>query len=89
MNPEILIAQASEAIKMFKIDHEGACYLTVKNGFVTGVPGSDVSQYHPAALRVERYQLRRGLTPAHWHAIGTELFILYTKEKQCQQPQKH
>ena len=84
MNPEILIAQAEEAMKMFNIDHEGVCCLLVKSGFVLGVPASRVSSDHPRSLRIERYELRSGLTSARWHAIGRELFILYTKEKQCQ-----
>jgi len=88
MNTEILIGQAAEAIKMFNIDHEGTCYLTVKDGFVTGIPRAELTKVHPTALIVERYDLRRGFTPARWHAIGRELFILYTKEKQCQAHQR-
>jgi len=88
MNTEILISQAAEAIKMFKIDHDCVCCLTVKNGFVAGVPSSKVIPSHPRSLRIERFELTRGLTSARWHAIGRDLFVLYTKEKQCLAHQK-
>lgn len=88
MNSETLISQAAEAIKMFRIDHAGVCYLTINRGFVTGLTHSYVSSDHPKALKIERFELRRGLTAARWHAIGRELFILYTKEKLCQTHQK-
>ncbi len=84
MNVEILIAQASEAIKMFRINHYGACVLNVKRGFVTSVPSAEAVPNHPKRLRIERYEMSRGFTNAQWHAIGIELFILYTKEKLCQ-----
>lgn len=88
MNTEILIAQAAEAIKMFKIDHDGVCVLTIKRGFVTGVTLAEVGHQHLKTLKIERYELKRGLTAARWHAIGRELFILYTKEQQCLAHQK-
>jgi len=88
MKTEILILQAAEAIKMFKIDHAGVCYLTVKNGFVRGFTSAEVGKHSPQTLRIERFEMRHGLTPGRWSAIGRELFILYTKEQQCQTHQK-
>jgi len=88
MNPEILISQAAKALDMFKIDHEGVCCLIFKDGFVAGVPCSCVSNKHPKSLRVERYEIIRGFTSSRWNRIGRDLYILYSKEKQCQSHQK-
>ena len=84
MSPEILAAQARQAIKRFNSYNEGVCCLIVKNGYVSGVPARCVSSSHPWALRIERSEFRGGLTTARWHAIARELFILYTQEQQCQ-----
>lgn len=89
MNAEILIAQAAEAIKMFKIDHVGACFLCIRNGFVAAVPAREASHRTPSCLFLTRIEQKRGLPNARWAAIGKVLLKLYQKEKSCQKPRKH
>ena len=88
MNSTTLISQASYAIDMFKIDYSGTLCLCIKDGFVRAVPAMGASRRTPSCLVVTRIDQIRGLTIARWLTIGSTLLNLYTKEKECQQPQK-
>jgi len=88
MNSTTLISQAGYAIDMFKIDCSGTLCLCIKSGFVRAVPAGEASQRTPSCLKLTRFEQIRGLTISRWHTIGSALLNLYTKEKECQQPQK-
>ena len=83
MNTQFLIENAALAIVDFQDKCEGSCCLYIRDGEVLANPTSDFGPNHPKVLRIERYEMSRRISKARWHAIGRELFILYTKEKEC------
>lgn len=83
MNSEILMTDAAMAIVSFYDNNEGTCCLYIRNGDVLANPAADFGSSHPKSLRIKRYEIIHGFTNARWHAIGRDLFILYTKEQEC------
>ena len=84
MNTQSLIENAALAIVDFRDECEGSCCLYIRDGEVLANPTSDFGPNHPKALMIERYEMSRCFSKARQHAIGRELFILYTKDKECQ-----